>query len=190
MLNNIDYIDIILLGDKAFSLLFFPILGFIIDKSGVNLKIIKNLKYLISVLLLPYLFSFYFFIPYLSIGLMVLLFSLFYSEYLRNADKKVKKTGYWSLSLLIVLSIWLFISTIAATTKNEQVCAKEEYSIYRYSEQGFAGRPLIEYELCQKAIIPFYIKSIETKRMKINECIINFKKDINFDHCNNKFDIK
>lgn len=180
-------LEFIILGKKMIYLSIFPLIGLAFDVYDVKKNIIKYLKWSFLILLIPLIFSYKFRVNHLDIILILLLLSLFYSDYSGKQleEKKGKKAFLWTLLLFILFGIWWSFSNLLATTKKEKIYSSDSYRVYDYSDRGFSGETAHNYELCKNTLIPLYEKSIQITK-KVDSCFVHFKNDISFNKCDNQ----
>ena len=86
----------------------------------------------------------------------------------------------------LVFCISAFISGFTGTTTVENVWQLKGYKVEYVRDQGWAGGPLMKYELYKYGYLPFLIKHVDTKvnNDTTNNCIVKFEyKNFSFDKC-------
>ncbi len=129
--------------------------------------------FLLNLIILPHLIFF--------AGIYSLLFS---PDFKKSA--KVISTLSLTVVLVLVLGFATLISDMGGSQTVEKRWEKNEYRIEYIVDQGFAGHALRKYELRKYAIIPLFLKKVETLRDTCthNCCLINFPDEgINLNTC-------
>jgi hypothetical protein len=181
--------NIIQFGQEAFIIFLFPIIGLIFD-----LKLSKKNLYLIILFsflfIVPIFFSYWYVIPFAIRILILLLLSAFYALYIKTEDdEKFKIRTSWIFSLVLFLGFGFFaiLDGISGYQKVIKVWRHDKYKVEYILDQGFAGGPLMKYELSKYSFIPLLIKKIEVTidSTKNGECSFLFKRSgISFNRCN------
>ncbi|MCH2235590.1 MAG: hypothetical protein MK078_15220 [Crocinitomicaceae bacterium] len=127
---------------------------------------------------------------YQLFGLVLLggLYSLF-SKNLKEMTYKILTSVLLSGFLLILLGWFSFMDSFGGNQKVLQTWETDNYKIEYIKDQGFAGGPLMKYELSVYSSIPIFIKKIETARKDEMEdkCIVIFpESELIFNKCENQ----
>lgn len=89
--------------------------------------------------------------------------------------------------LLAILGYAYFIDTMGGSQTTERKWKLDGYQIEYIKDQGFAGGPLMKYELSKFTAIPIFIKKMETvvEDDTTKNCDIRFDKSkMVFNKCN------
>ncbi len=185
-------LEIILHAKELFVLFLFPALGYYFD-----LKLSKNKRTYIFILgfliLIPIILGYDYIFGYLinTISYLIILAS-FYSLFSGEIETKKRKimTSYTLCFLLFFgMGFFLFLNMFSGYQKTESTWKIEKYKIDYIRDQGFAGGPLMKYQLKKYTFIPILSKTIETstKQDSLNKCIVYFdKSQLIFDKCKAK----
>ena len=178
-------------GNELFIFFLFPVIGIILDLKVSKKKIL--ILTIISGILFAPIFNGYLYIItwlYQLYGLVLLggLYSLF-SKNLKEMTYKILTSVLLSGFLLILLGWFSFMDSFGGNQKVLQTWETDNYKIEYIKDQGFAGGPLMKYELSVYSSIPIFIKKIETARKDEMEdkCIVIFpESELIFNKCENQ----
>jgi len=146
-----------------------------------------------SVLLLPFLTGYDFILSWLYELCVTIIIGGFFSFFVKDMTKNSQKI---TTSIIISLLLFIILGAIAAIDaftgyqKTENKWTKNSYTVKYIRDQGFAGGPLMKYEVHHSPILGLYNKKIQTisdHSEKFNECILIFDKaNVQFDKCTKK----
>ena len=179
------------LGTHPFSIALF----FTVPALAWGLTIIKEVRAiwytlgLCIVLLLPTLTGYNYENDNIDIALLYLGSSCLYFFIVKYTwgNLKSKLTVFAFLGVgFLVFCICAFISGFTGTTTVENVWELKGYKVEHVRDQGWAGGPLMKYELYKYGYLPLFIKHVDTKvdNDTTNNCIVKFEyKNFSFDKC-------
>jgi MFS family permease len=152
-------------GREMFIFFLFPIAGLVLDAILDTRKLIYILAVaglFVSPAVTGYSYTFswgygLFFFLALSSG-----YSLISKE-IGDQKGKIWLAVFSSGALFLVLGLFFFIASFSGSQTVEGEWQTEDYKIEYIRDQGFAGGPLMKYELSKYSQIPFFIKKIETR---------------------------
>ncbi|MES2616694.1 MAG: hypothetical protein V4613_02385 [Bacteroidota bacterium] len=175
-------------GKQLFILFAFPLLGLAFDYMSTKKTIVYTL--IISLILFsPILFGYSYIASwvYPLLGLMGL--GSAYALYSRQIEAKTPKiisAAIISGLLFLILSFFMVMDVLSGSLTVENKWNINKYKIEYQRDQGFAGGPLMKYELSEYGFIPIFIKKVEIteERDTVYQCEIPFvKSKIIFDKC-------
>lgn len=174
-------------------LIFFPFVGFLMNLF-LTTKIQKIIFIVACVLFSPTFFGYYLVLDWFNELCLMLMLAVGFARYLITYGKTNS-----SALLTFILSAFLFVSislvalfaSFVGFQKIEATWKSGFYKIKYVSDQGFAGGPLMKYELHHSVLWGLYDRKIETIEidsfMPDTTCILFFeKKDVTFDKCKNE----
>jgi hypothetical protein len=139
-----------------------PIVGLIIE-AFISRKVALYIFILSCLFLSPNLIGYSYIIPWASQIVTLLGLSSAYSLCSRSIEKnKITVAVIFSVFLFIVLAIGTFVKEFSGIRTIENKWDIGEYRIDYIRDQGFAGGPLMKYELHEYAMIPILIEKKET----------------------------
>jgi len=185
----------IILFNNAKHLLFlilFPIVGFSLQANTSKENIYKVLKANI-ILLLPIVFGYDYFLKWLVEFFLMLVMASGFAFLLMKMKKEMHR---YLVSILLTIVLTVILGGMAlffAFAGNKTTLDKwrnNSYKVEYVREQGFAGSPLITYELYYSPLFGFLNKKIQTIPIRSNNakknCILSFDKvEIDFNTCTN-----
>ena len=176
-------------GNELFVLFLTPVIGLILDFS-LNRKTTLYVLCISLFLLLPILTGYDYIIPYAYQILGLIALSCLYRFYSKQIEKKTPKiitailfTGL----LLIILGYFAFMDSMSGFQRVENFWKIKNYKIDYVRDQGFAGGPLMRYEISKYGLIPIFIKKVDyaIDDDSTNSCLIHFTDiKMDFDKCN------
>jgi hypothetical protein len=111
----------------------------------------------------------------------------FYSKQIEKNTPKIVSAISFSALLFIILGYFAFMDSMSGYQRIENSWNIQNYKIDYVTDQGFAGGPLMRYEISKYGAIPIFIKKVDyaIDNDTINNCLIHFT-DINvdFNKCN------
>lgn len=151
-------------GNELFILFAFPLLGLGLDSWISNRKTITLLissLILLSPILTGYSYIISWFFQFFGLVGLSCLYS-FYSRQIEMRVAKVRSSLLLSGLLFLILGWFSFMDSFSGFQKVENVWNLDDYKVEYVRDQGFAGEPLLKYELSEYGLIPLFIKRIET----------------------------
>jgi hypothetical protein len=176
-------------GNELFILFLTPILGLVFDLFLGR----KSILYILCIslfLLSPILLGYNYIIPYLYqiLGLTTLgCLYRFYSKQIEKSTPKIVSAISFSALLFIVFGYFAFIDSMSGYQRIENSWKIQNYKIDYVTDQGFAGGPLMRYEISKYGAIPIFIKKIDYSidNDTTNNCLIHFTNiKMDFNKCN------
>jgi hypothetical protein len=176
-------------GSELFILFLAPIIGLILD-FGLDTKKTFYVLCISLFLLFPILTGYIYIIPfaYQIFGLTALscLYS-FFSNQIENKTPKIISAILFSGLLFIILGFFSFMDLMSGHQRVENSWKIKNYRIEYVTDHGFAGGPLMRYEISKYGLIPIFIKKIDYSvgSDSSNKCLIHFTDiKMDFDKCN------
>jgi hypothetical protein len=164
-----------------------PIVGLVIE-AFFSRKVALYIFILSGVFLCPSLIDYSYIIPWTSHIAALLGLSSAYSLCSWSIEKnKITVAIIASVFLFVVLGVGTSVKGFSGSQTIETKWDIDEYRIEYIRDQGFAGRPLMKYELHKYAMIPILVEKKETvvDRDTTGSCKVIFvKSEIVFDKCN------
>lgn len=163
----------------------FPILGLLI-KDNFSDKVILYILIAAAVLLLPALTGYSYIV---SNGYAILIYislACGYSFYLKNIIRKIINALTTTFFLFLICGFISFFGAMGGSITVIQKWKLNGYNIEYKQDQGFAGGALMTYRLSKYAIIPIFLKEVDSKvdNDTINRCQIKFDEEkLIFDKC-------
>ncbi|WP_212006475.1 hypothetical protein [Chitinophaga sp. HK235] len=153
-----------LVRHQGFIFLFFtfPLLGWLIHQC-FSKKTISYILCISLVLLLPALTGYSYVVDNAYGYLFYILLTFAYALIHKVTEYKFLPTGIISLSLFLLCVFISFMGVVAGTITVERKWKLKGYKIEYIRDQGFAGRPLMTYQLSKYAMIPIFLKHVDTK---------------------------
>ena len=177
-------------GNDLFILFLFPLIGLGFDV-WLSKKIVIYVLILSGIFLCPILTEYKYVIPFAYQFFALLFLGSLYSFGSRKTTEKIflKAIGaiIFSGVLFVVFAIGSSFGSFAGSQTVEKQWIVDGYKVEYIRDQGFAGGPLLKYELSKYAWIPLFIKKIETSIDKdtSQSCTIHFvRSQVDFDKCN------
>jgi len=175
-------------------LILFPLLGFLFNLF-LNLKLQKFILITFCVLFSPSFFGYHLIIDWFNEFCFMMILAVGFSHFLISYGKdnaRALLTFVLSGFLFVAISFATFFDTFGGYQKIEATWRNGFYKIKYVRDQGFAGGPLMKYELHHSILWGLYDRKIQTLRIESSEpdsnCILLFeKKDITFDKCKKQF---
>jgi hypothetical protein len=174
-------------GNQLFILFLTPIIGLIFDLSLEKKKIV----YLLSIsllLLLPILTDYQYIIPYTYqvLGLVFLsCLYYFYSMQIEKRTPKVVSAVIITALAFCIFGFFAFMNTMSGHQEVQNSWGIRNYRIEYIKDQGFAGGPLMKYEISKYGLIPIFIKKVDRSVDNDTSCLIHFTDiKMDFDKCN------
>ncbi len=167
-------------GEQLFFLFLSPITGFIIE-SAFSKKATWFILLFLGALFIPFFLGYYYVIPftYRFLGILAsgCLFS-FFLRTLKTEKSKIASSIVISVLLCACLGFFAILDAVAGTRTIEETYKVDDYRIEYVVEKGYAGRPLITYQLNKYAFIPIFIQKVETvsDEDSIQKCYVIFPK--------------
>ncbi|UAY50837.1 hypothetical protein [Ferruginibacter albus] len=175
-------------GNELFILFLTPIAGLIFD-FFINKKATFYILGISLFLLLPLLTGYGYTIPYTPqiLGLTALscLYG-FYSKQIGKKSIKIISAILFSGLLFIIFGYFAFMNSMSGYQRVENSWTIKNYKIEYIADQGFAGGPLMKYEISKYGLIPIFIKKIDysVDNDTTNNCLIHFTDiKMDFDKC-------
>jgi hypothetical protein len=153
-----------LLKHHSFIFFFFtfPLLGWAFYEY-TSKKFISYVLIVSSALLLP-VFTGYAYVVDNAYGYLFYILLTFGYALMHKATKyKFPPTFIFSVVLFIACGFIGFIGGMAGTVTVDREWKLKGYKIEYVRDQGFAGGPLMTYQLSKYAVIPIFIKHVDTK---------------------------
>lgn len=175
-------------GNELFILFLFPLIGLVIDL-WVPKKITNYTLIISGILCLPIFTGYSYLIPWLYQIFGLIFLSVLYALYSNEIGKlspKIISSAVIAGLLFIILGWFSFMDSFSGYQKVVHSWKTSNYKIEYIKDQGFAGSPLMKYELSEYAVIPIFIKKIETVRRNdsADKCIITFPMNkLKFNKC-------
>jgi hypothetical protein len=171
-------------GDQLFILFLTPVVGLIFDFTLDKKKVL----YLLCIslfLLLPILTGYAYIISYAYQVLGLLLLSSLYYFYSRQIEKRTPKIISAVIMAALAFCILGFFAFMESMSGNQEVKNSwrvKNYKIDYIKDQGFAGGPLMKYEISKYGFIPIFIKKVDASvdDDTTNSCLVHFS-DIKMD---------
>ena len=170
----------------------FPILGLIFQYI-FSRKQITKIIIVSAVILLPIVTGYDFVISWLYELCITTIIGGFFSYFLKGMNKNVHKTVtslIVSILLFIILGFIAFLDAFAGYQEIEEKWTDNSYTVEYIRDQGFAGGPLMKYEVYHTPLFGLYNKKIQTithHSEKYKDCILIFEKaKVEFDKCNER----
>jgi hypothetical protein len=173
---------------QLFILFLTPVIGLYLDLLLGK----KRTFYILGIvlfLLVPILFGYNYteiaitkFLGLMSLGC---LYS-FISNQIKTRGTKIFLSISFTIVLLIFLGYYSFLDTMSGSQKVDKTWKINKYKIEHIIDQGFAGRPAMNYEISKYSIIPILIKKLDISGVvdSLNKCIVHFKNvKIDFNEC-------
>jgi len=175
-------------SDLIFLFFTIPFVGWVLYKV-FNVKAIRVVLAITLILLLPIFTGYSYVID--STYLILIYIALSCGQYfLISYHPNLFRTVIMpSISLFLILGCISFVGAFYGSVSINNEWDVKNYKIKYVRDQGFSGGPLMRYELYQYAIIPIFIKHVETRidSDTTNSCIIKFKyQDFSFNKCSNR----
>jgi len=178
-------------------LILFPITGFLMNLF-LTLKIQKIIFIISCLLFSPTFFGYHLILDWFNEFCFMVIIAFGFAHFLITYGKTNSAT-----SLTLILSVFLFVSisfvalfdSFVGYQKIESTWKSGFYKIKYVRDQGFAGRPLMKYELHHSVLWGLYDRKIQTVPLDSftpdTSCILFFRKaDITFDKCKKQFVIE
>ena len=141
----------------------FPLLGWVIHKH-ISKKLICYILYITLALFLP-AFTGYHYVVNNGYGyLFYVLLAFGYALMHKTTEYKLLPTIIFSVVLVIFCGFTAFIGGMAGTITVEKEWKVKGFKVEYVKDQGFAGGPLMTYELSKYAVIPIFIKHVDGRR--------------------------
>lgn len=141
----------------------FPLLGWVIHKH-ISKKLICYILYIALALFLP-AFTGYHYVVNNGYGyLFYVLLAFGYALMHKTTEYKLLPTIIFSVVLFIFCGFTAFIGGMAGTITVEKEWKVKGFKVEYVKDQGFAGGPLMTYELSKYAVIPIFIKHVDGRR--------------------------
>ena len=187
------YIDAI----QLLILILFPIVGFAMQANTSKENIIKILKANL-ILLIPIVFGYDYALKWLAEFCLMLVLATGFSFFLLGIKKQMNQyllSLILSFVLIVLLGGLAFFDFIAGNKTRINKWRENSYRVEYMRDQGFAGPPLMTYELYYTPLFGLLNKKIQTipiNQKRVEEsCILNFDKtEIDFNKCTNTFIFK
>ena len=174
-------------GNQLFILFLTPVIGLIFDLS-LNKKMIVYLLSISFLLLLPILTGYQYIIPnaYQVLGLLFLsCLYYFYSIQIEKRTPKIISAIIVAALAFCVFGFFAFIDSMSGYQEVEKSWRIRNYRIEYIKDQGFAGGPLMKYEISKYGLIPIFIKKVDHSFDNDTNCLIHFTDiRVDFDKCN------
>lgn len=176
-------------GNELFILFLTPIVGLIFDFVLGR----KAAIYVLSISLflsLPIFTGYNYTLPYVYQVLGLTILSCLYRSYSKQIEKRAPKiisAILFSGLLFIILGYFAFMNSMTGFQRVENSWKINNYKIEYITDQGFAGGPLMKYEISKYGLIPIFIKKLEytVDDDTTNNCLIHFNDiKMDFDKCN------
>lgn len=166
-------------GEELFILFAFPLIGLMLDL-WVTSKAIRYILIASLVLFIPMLFGYEYVVSwvYPLCGLIALsCFYTFYSRLMERKFPKIFSSILISGLLFVILSWFAFMDAFGGSQTVEKQWSKGGYKVEYIRDQGFAGRPLMKYQLTKIGFLPFLIRRMEVaaEYKIVYDCEIPFK---------------
>jgi hypothetical protein len=152
-------------GRHVFIFFTFPLVGLVMDAFLETKKLIYGLV-LMGILLAPaitgysYTFSWgYYFFAFVGL---CCTYSLFSKE-IEEAKRKIWSAVFASGILFLVLGWFSIIDSFSGSQTVVRNWHTEDYKVEYVRDQGFAGGPLMKYELSKYSRVPFFVKRLNQK---------------------------
>jgi hypothetical protein len=175
-------------GNESPPLFLFPLIGLLFESILSRRTTFWIIG--ISLLLLIPIFTLYSYdIPYAYGTLVLILASASFTIFLRKLGKLIIKVMFSVVAagILFVVFLYLaFLESFSGSPRVERYWYTGKYKIEYIREQGFAGEPLLTYELSKRAFIPLLIRHIDTivDRGTVDPCVLYFSKSkLSFNKC-------
>ena len=176
-------------GQQLFILFAFPLIGLGFDFWLSKKRTVYIL--IASLVLLTPIFTGYSYLvswAYQFFGLVGLSCAYsFYSMQIENKAPKFVSAVIISGLLFLILGWFAFMDAFSGSQTTENDWAIGRYKIEYIRDQGFAGGPLMKYQLSKYGLIPIFIKVVEIseERDTVYNCEIPFENNkIIFNKCN------
>jgi hypothetical protein len=176
-------------GNELFIFFLAPFIGLIFDYT-LNKKKALYLLFINLFLLSPILIEYNYVIPYLYqiLGLTTLgCFYRFYSRQIEKNTPKIVSAISFSVFLFLILGYFAFMDSMSGFQRIENSWKIRNYKIDYVTDQGFAGGPLMRYEISKYGLIPIFIKKVDysVDNDTTNNCLIHFTDiKMDFNKCN------
>jgi len=151
-------------GNECFILFLFPLIGLFFEGKFSR----RNVFWIIgisSLLLIPIFTPYTYVIPYVYRTLILMISSAFFTMFLKELGKRRLKVAcavIASAILFVVLGFFAFMDSFSGYQRVERYWRTGKYKIEYIRDQGFAGGPLLKYELSKYAFIPLFVRQIDT----------------------------
>ncbi|MBO9728570.1 MAG: hypothetical protein J7623_08035 [Chitinophaga sp.] len=109
-----------------------------------------------------------------------------YAYFLTKGEYKFAPTGIFSLILFLFCGVLAFMGGFLGSITVEKEWRLKGYRVTYVKDQGFAGSPLLTYQLSKYGMIPIFVKEIQVKRDDdtTGSCWIEFDQaGFNFNKC-------
>jgi len=149
-------------------------------------KVISYTIYISLALLLPAIPGYYYIIDSAYCILIYILLTFSYGWIVKVSTYKFLPTALFSAVLFVICGFLGFIGGMAGSVKVENEWKEKGYKVQYIRDQGFAGGPLMKYQLSKYALIPLFIKPVDTQvdDDTTSACWVRFTQaNFNFDKC-------
>jgi hypothetical protein len=142
------------------------------------------------VLITPVFATYRYSIPYFLRLLVLTLFSAAFAIYIHaEEERKYQVRAAWIMStvLFFLFGFFALLDTVAGYQEVQKKWYVDDYKIEYIKDQGFAGGPLMKYQLNRYGIIPLFIKKVDVviDRDSMNGCLVTFVESrVVFKKCN------
>lgn len=151
-------------GNELFIFFTFPIIGIGLDLL-TSKRIIVYILVVSGILLAPILTGYSYLIDWLYQLFGLVFFSCLYALYSMQIEKRASKIILSVSSAMMLFFLLGFCAFMDSFSGNQRVIDSWKFDNYKVEyirDQGFAGGPLMKYELSKYAVIPIFVKKIET----------------------------
>lgn len=167
-------------GNEGFILFLFPLIGLLFEKKLSN----RNALWVIGIsclLLVPVFTPYHYVIPYVYRTLILVIVSAVFAICLKQLKRRKAKVWFSiiaSAMLFITLGFFSFLDSFSGFQRVERSWRTGGYKIEYVMAQGFAGGPLMTYELSEYTSIPLFIRNIDTfiDRDTAENCVLYFNR--------------
>jgi hypothetical protein len=175
-------------GQQLLILFVFPLIGLALDFMAGKKKIVYTLG-ASGVLLSPALTGYSYIVDWAYTVLALVALSCVYALFSKQIESRMPKVIsaiVISSVLLVALGWGAFMNAFMGFQLIENRWETKGYRVEYIRDQGFAGRPLMKYELSRYGVLPIFIKRIDTAvdSDTTQNCHVNFvNSNLVFDKC-------
>jgi len=174
-------------SEEILLLITFPVVGFLFTLI-LSQKQLRLLAIITAVMVLPFLLSYFYILPWLNIFIPEILFAAVFALSTYNLSQWGRFIrAVWVTGFLFIPFVPLLMNAFLSGEQSvESRWSSGGYRIEYTKDQGFSGGALMRYELSKYALIPVLAKKLEAVREDADKqtCTVRFTESrITFDRC-------